>query len=140
MYSVAELKQQNQDICQLCDVLSPLMENAALHDNPYVCELMTRFKEKVWMHLVFEDNTVYAELARHPDSDINEVAQKFHDSAREIKHRFSMYVKHWCKPARSEADHEVLRDESREIFRMVRERVAYENEQMFPLIETSSAA
>lgn len=135
MYSLDELKQQNRDISELCDVLSVLIEQSSLHNNPYVCELMKRFKEKVWMHLVFEDNTVYAELARHDDTAISNVAKGFHDSARAIKHRFSDYVKHWCKPAVTEKEHQALVKESREIFDLIRDRIHYENEQMFPLVE-----
>jgi len=135
MYSLDELKQQNQDIKNLCNVLSVLIENKSLHDNPYVCKLMSRFKEKVWMHLVFEDNTVYAELLRHENKSVSDIAQKFHDSARVIKKRFSGYVRHWCNPAVTDAEHQALLEESREIFNLIRERVNYENEQMFPLIE-----
>ena len=72
MYSVDELKKQNEDIADLCDVLSVLIEHRSLHNNRYVCELMARFREKVWMHLVFEDNTIYAELIRHNDKSISD--------------------------------------------------------------------
>jgi hemerythrin-like domain-containing protein len=135
MYSVEELKQQNQDICDLCDVLSVLMEQKSLHDNPYVCDLMARFREKVWMHLVFEDNTLYAQLARHQDQAVSETARSFHDNAREIKQHFSSYVRRWCQPALSDAEHQVLVEQSREIFRLIRERVDYENKHMFPLLD-----
>ncbi|MCG6886662.1 MAG: hypothetical protein LJE74_05585, partial [Proteobacteria bacterium] len=63
MYTLDELKNQNEEIARLCDVLSVLVEHRSMHNNPYVCELMSRFKEKVWMHLVFEDNTFYSELS-----------------------------------------------------------------------------
>ena len=135
MYSLDELKKQNQDIQELCDVLSLLVEKPALHDNPYVCELMQRFKEKVWMHLVFEDNTIYAALVEHNDQAVSDMAKKFHDSAREIKHRFSNYVKHWCKPAKSDAEHLSFLDESRDIFQLIQDRVEFENTHRFPLIE-----
>lgn len=135
MYSVDELRQQNQDICELCDVLSVLMEQKSLHSNRYVCELMSRFKEKVWMHLVFEDNALYAELARHEDKAVSETARNFHDNARAIKKRFSSYVRRWCKQAVDDAEHEDLVRESREIFRLIKERVDYENRHMFPLLE-----
>ena len=137
MYSLEELKQQNREITDMCDVLSILMEHRELHGNPYVCDLMKRFKELVWMHLVFEDNTLYAELARHQEESVSQIARNFHNSARDIKHRFSEYVRHWCKPAVSDADHEALVVESREIFRLIRERVQYENEHMFPLVRES---
>jgi len=134
MYSLDELKQQNQDISKLCDVLSVLMENKSLHANPYVCELMARFKDKIWMHLVFEDNTFYAELVRHQDDAVIDTARNFHDSAKEIRKYFSGYVRRWCTAPTSDAEHESLMKESREIFRLIRERIEYENEHMFPLI------
>ena len=135
MYSLEELKQQNQDIKSLCDVLSVLIENTALHYNPYVCDLMSRFREKVWMHLVFEDNTIYAELVRHQNRSVSSIAKTFHESARVIKKKFSGYVRRWCNPAVTDKEHEALLEESREIFKLIRERIDYENEQMFPLIE-----
>ena len=135
MYSVDELKQQNQEITELCDVLSVLIEHRSLHNNSYVCELMARFREKVWMHLVFEDNTVYAQLARHHDQAISATARGFHDSAKEIRQCFSHYAKHWCKPKIDEADHEKLQADSNQLFRLVKERIDYENTHMFPLIE-----
>ncbi len=138
MYSLEELKQQNKEIKDLCAVLSVLIEEKSLHDNPYVCELMSRFKEKVWMHLVFEDNTVYAELLRHQDPSVSATARNHHDSAREIRKRFSGYVRNWCKPAVSDAEHGALLAESRELFRRIRERADYENEQMFPLLEKTN--
>lgn len=138
MYTLDDLKQQNRDIQQLCNVLSVLIENKSLHDNTYVCELMSRFKEKVWMHLVFEDNTVYAELARHQNNTVSDMAKSFHDSAKIIKKRFSGYIRHWCNPAVTDIEHEALVQESREIFALIQERINYENEKMFPLIESSS--
>jgi len=135
MYSLDELKNQNQEISQLCDVLSVLMEKESLHNNPFVCELMTRFKEKVWVHLVFEDNTIYATLLHSGDEKVSKTAKAFHASAKEIKHRFSGFVKHWCSLPGSDSEHQLLSNESKEIFGLIRERIAYENDQIFPLVE-----
>ena len=135
MYSLEELKLQNQEISQLCDVLCVLMEQPSLHDNPFVCELMKRFKEKVWVHLVFEDNTVYAALLHTEDEKVRNIAKVFHDSAKIIKHRFSGFVQHGCSLPVTSEEHEELRLESREIFNLIRERISYENDQIFPLVE-----
>ena len=135
MYCLDELKEQNKEISQLCDVLSVLMEQETLHNNPFVCELMTRFKEKVWVHLVFEDNTIYAALLHTEDKNIRDTAKVFHDSAKEIKHRFSGFVRHWCSLPDSSSEHDMLRSESREIFTLIRKRISYENEKIFPLVE-----
>ncbi len=135
MYSLDELKKQNQEISQLCDVLSVLMEQQSLHNNPFVCELMNRFKEKVWVHLVFEDNTIYAALLHTGDEKVSNIAKAFHDSAKEIKHRFSGFVRHWCSMPESGSEHEMLSNESSEIFTLIRNRISYENEKIFPLVE-----
>ena len=135
MYSLDELKKQNQEISQLCDVLSVLMEQQSLHDNPFVTELMKRFKEKVWVHLVFEDNTIYAALLHTGDEKVSNTAKAFHDSAKEIKHRFSGFVRHWCSMPESADERETLSKESGEIFELIRDRISYENEQIFPLVE-----
>lgn len=135
MYTIEDLKQQNQEISELCDVLCVLMDKPELHDNPHVSDLLNRFKEKVWMHLVFEDNILYAELARHQDERVSEVAKQFHENARLIKHRFAEFVKHWCRPAITETEHANLQNECSDIFQMVRERIAFENEKMFPLLK-----
>lgn len=135
MYSLDELKNQNQEISQLCDVLSVLMEQQSLHDNPFVTELMKRFKEKVWVHLVFEDNTIYAALLHTGDEKVSNTAKAFHDSAKEIKHRFSGFVRHWCSMPESADERETLSKESGEIFELIRDRISYENEQIFPLVE-----
>jgi len=135
MYSLDELKEQNKEISQLCDVLSVLMEQQSLHNNPFVCELMTRFKEKVWVHLVFEDNTIYAALLHTGDEKISNTAKAFHDSAKEIKHRFSGFVRHWCSMPGSDSEHDMLSNESREIFALIRERITYEEEKIFPLVK-----
>lgn len=135
MYSLDELKKQNQEISQLCDVLSVLMEQQSLHNNPFVTELMKRFKEKVWVHLVFEDNTIYAALLHTGDEKVSNTAKAFHDSAKEIKHRFSGFVRHWCSMPESADERETLSKESGEIFELIRGRISYENEQIFPLVE-----
>lgn len=140
MYSLDELKTQNQEIADLCAVLSVLVEQQSLHNNPYVCELMGRFKEKVWIHLVFEDNTIYSALSRHDNTTVSSIAQDFHDSARQIKKRFSSYVRRWCNPTVGEHEHDELVKESREIFQLIMERVKYENEKMFPLVTEHHAA
>jgi hemerythrin-like domain-containing protein len=140
MYSLDELKAQNQEISDLCAVLSVLVEQHSLHNNPYVCELMGRFKEKVWIHLVFEDNTIYSALAQHDNAAVSDIARDFHDSARQIKKRFSSYVRRWCNTAVGEQEHDELVKESREIFQLIKDRVKYENEKMFPLVTEHQAA
>lgn len=134
MYSLDELKKQNLEISQLCDVLTVLMEKATLQDNPFVAELMERFKEKVWMHLVFEDKTIYSALLNSDDEKIRQVANTFHESSKAIKHRFSVFVRHWCATSMTAEEYSTLCKESLEILGLIKDRIEYENTHMFPLV------
>lgn len=135
MYSLDDLKKQNQEISDLCDVLSVIMTHQSLHKNPYVRELMARFKEKVWVHLVFEDNTFYTALLHSHDENVINTARAFHESAKEIKHCFSTFVRHWNTIPDASSDHDVLSKECGAIFSLIKERIAYEEEKIFPLVE-----
>lgn len=135
MYTLNELKRQNQEICDLVDVLSVLMQHQNLRSNPFVCELVSSFNEKVWMHLVFEENTIYSELSKHHNPDISNIAKNFHETARQVKKHFSHYVKLWCQASSAKGSHEEFIKESKKVFDLIRERVRYETEEMFPLVE-----
>lgn len=136
MYNTLDdLKQQNKEISELCDVLSVLMKEQSLHSNPYVRELMSRFKEKVWVHLVFEDNTFYTALLNSGDEKVSNLAKAFHDSAKEIKHCFSTFVRHWTSMPATGSEHNALSYECGEIFTLIKDRIIYENEHIFPLVE-----
>lgn len=139
MYTLDELRAQNRDLTQLLDLLSVLVEHPQLQTNPYVCRLVTQFNEKVWMHLVFEDKTLYADLLGHADPEVVAVAARFRDSARELRHRFSQYAKHWCHTETADRNHEAFVAESREMFDLIRARIRSENEEIFPLVEKAVA-
>jgi len=135
MYTLDELKKQNTEISDLINILQVLTKEKSLINNPYVCELVERFNEKVWMHLVFEENTIYAELAKHHNPDISSIALTFHETAKSIKKRFTQYVKLWCHAIKENKDHAAFVTESNAIFELIKERVRYESEEVFPLVE-----
>ena len=135
MYTLSELKKQNQEINDLIDVLRVLVKEDSLINNPFVCDLVSRFNEKVWMHLVFEDNSIYSELAKNHNPDISEIANSFHESAREIRKEFTGYVKLWCKSSTTEQQRKAFCEQSTNILDKIQQRIIYETEKMFPLVE-----
>ncbi len=135
MYSLNELKKQNQDINDLIEVLRVLINNENLMSNPFVCDLVSRFNEKVWMHLIFEEKSVYAELAKHPEQSISQTAQEFHDSAKAIKKEFSQHVKLWCKVSGADHHHQAFCSSSADMLNKIQQRLDFERNKIFPLIE-----
>ena len=135
MYSLNELKKQNQEINDLIDVLKVLISHKALFNNPIVCDLVSRFNEKVWLHLVFEDKSLYAELSKHKNPNISQIARDFHENAKEIKKSFSEYVKLWHKASGEHHHRQAFCEQSSDMLEKIKDRVKFETEQIFPLVE-----
>lgn len=135
MYTLDELKKQNREIDALLELLSAIKEHENLRTNPFVCELVSRFNEKVWMHLVFEESTIYSELQKHHNPDMKQIFEQFNQSARQIRKHFTHYVKHWCSTGSQPRDHDAFVEESEQIYQLMRDRIRFENEEVFPLVE-----
>ena len=135
MYSVEELQQQNRDIADLCRVLEVVVENPQLRGNPYACDLLSKFFDKVWMHLVFEDKSLYSDLLLHQDDEVVKIASSFHDSAKKLKKSFRKRVRQWCNVAPlKEGEKDSFQDEMLIVIEDVMRRVKSENEVIIPLV------
>lgn len=139
MYTVEELQQQNRDIANLCEVLRVVVSNPQLRGNPYACDLLSKFYDKVWMHLVFEDKSLYSDLLLHPDEEIVRVATAFHESAKTLKKDFRKHVKQWCmvEPLQ-EGESDAFQEEMLAMISAVMQRVRAENEEIIPLVKRES--
>jgi hemerythrin-like domain-containing protein len=138
MVNVAEFSKENQEIVDLSAILNILVNSGDLRDNPVFCDLLSRFRDRIWAHLVHEDKAVYAELLNHPDRSVNEVADQFINNTHSLKKILSTYLKRWCHvPGSIAGDREfndTFLEETREIFRLVDERISLENSKLFPII------
>ena len=141
MVNVDEFNQENQEIIDLREVLTVLVDNADLRQNPVFCDLLERFRGKVQAHLDHEDRSVYADLLNHQDRSVNEVAEHFMQNTHELKRIFSRYIKHWCHGhspvGGAEGDVEDFLRETREIFHLVDERITLEKNKLFPILAGS---
>lgn len=140
MYTLSELKKQNQEISDLIEVINVLIRDKQLISNPVVCDLITRFNEKVWMHLVFEENSIYSEMIRHHNPQINQLVDQFHESARDIRRDFSGYMKQWCQVSGADHHKQAFCEQTEAILDKVRDRIQFESQHMFPIVESEHAA
>ena len=135
MYTLDELKQQNRDISELCQVLSVLTNDYELRGNSYLCDLVSTFYDKVWMHLMFEDKTLYTDLLASHDEEVVAAANRFHDSAKALKKQFGSHIKKWCHLDADESEYSQFSGQMRDVIAAVMERVRVENDEIIPLVE-----
>lgn len=136
MVPVNELREENQYITDLRQVLSVLLDHQDLRTNAVYCELLNRFSERVQAHLAHEDRSVYSDLLRHHDQHLNNVASQFLSNTQELTRILNRYIHTWCNAEVSPSTADSFARETREIFRLVDERIALENDRLFPLLAT----
>lgn len=133
MVPVEELRYENNEIKELSDVLYGLVSNSSLRSNAIFCELLERFQNKLNEHLKHEARSIYPELLNHDDSNIKQVARSFLGNTHELERILSKYTKRWCHHINTK-NHEEFENETKEVFRLVNERIQMEENHLFPVL------
>jgi len=132
MINIEDLKQENQKITNLTNVLYKLIEDEQMRENPVFCELMDQFSKSVEDHLIHEDRTVYSDLLTSEDPQIGQLADQFITNTHELRRLMKDYTKRWCHS--DNKDHSTFVEKTREIFSLVDRRINLEDNKLFPSI------
>jgi len=138
MIPVQEFRAENKEIRDLCEILNLAVNEYKLQNNAILCELLDRFLARVHAHLTHEDRSIYRDLLKQHSQDSDRIAQQFLGNTQELKRIIGEYRRGWCRKNHSEAEHAKYAEESREIFRLVCDRLNFEEQTIFPLFEGRS--
>ena len=133
MIEIEELRNENDEIKDLSDVLSCLISKQSLRTNTVFCELLQRFQTKLDSHLKHEARSIYPELLSHDDKNIKQVAKDFLANTHELERILSKYVKRWCNHINTE-NHEEFENETMVVFRLVNDRIEMEEAHLFSVL------
>lgn len=133
MSLIEELRNENDEINELSDVLSILISNHTMRTNRIFCELLKRFQDKLDNHLKHEARSIYPELLNHSDNSIKKVAKDFMSNTHELERIRSKYVKRWCNHINTD-NHEEFETETKTIFRLINDRFQMEEAHLFNIL------
>ncbi len=136
MIPIEEFKAENNEIRDLCNILGTSVDQYSLRHNMVVCELLERFADRVCEHLMHEDRSIYRDLLKKHTHEADQLADKFLGNTQELKRIFNDYKRGWCRKPHSENAHTRYVDESREIFKLVCDRIEFEENKIFPFFES----
>lgn len=135
MITFEQLNQQNHEITELSNVLTRLMCERALCDNPVTSELFFRYVDSVHEHFDLENKHLITELLTHRDKEAVNTANDFLAGSAEIKRVFNKYVKKWCRNKKLRISrHDRFLAETEEIFQLVLDRLEKETERLYPMV------
>ncbi len=135
MIPVAEFRAENKEIRDLCEILNVAVIHYSLSNNSIVCELIDRFTKKVNAHMSHEDRSIYRDLLKKHTHEGDKLADKFLGNSQELKRIFNSYKKDWCRKPHSESEHAKYVEESKEMFKLVCDRIEFEENKIFPHFE-----
>jgi len=135
MIPLEEFQKENQELADMCEVLSTLVQDHALRSNGVLCELLARFIRQVDDHITHEDRIIYGDLLAQHTPEANKLASHFLGNTQELKRICNSYKKDWCKTPHSEEDHEKYVKDSMDIFRLVCDRIDFETNKIFPIFQ-----
>ena len=139
MIALEEFQKENAEIFDLCQVLGTLIDQYTLRKNPIVCELLDRFIDRVGKHLRHEDRSVYGDLLAQRTPEAKRLASHFLGNTQELKRICKSYEKDWCHHPHTEKEHAVYVKESQQIFKLVCDRIDFENDKIFPVFMDKAA-
>jgi hypothetical protein len=139
MITYDELHKQNHEITEISNVFLYLIEQRAMCDTQITCDLFFDYVQKVKEHLEIQDNHLYTVILTGGDASARKVADNFMSGSKEIKRIFKSYLKKWS----SSRDHALIisnyaefKQETREMFELVLNRIQDETEHLFPTIQS----
>ena len=115
MSLIEELRNENDEINELSDVLSILISNHTMRTNRIFCELLKRFQDKLDNHLKHEARSIYPEILNHSDNSIKKVAKDFMSNI-------------------NTDNHEEFETETKTIFRLINDRFQMEEAHLFNIL------
>jgi len=133
MTLVEELRNENDEIQELSDVLSILVSSQSIRTNRIFCELLNRFQDKLDNHLKHEARSIYPELLNHSDNNVKNMAKDFMSNTHELERIRTKYIKRWCNQINTD-NHEEFEKETKMIFKLINDRFQMEESHLFNLI------
>jgi len=133
MIPIEELRNENDHIEDMINVLSHLVTVPSLRTNAVFCELLQRFHDLVDSHIKHEARSIYPQLLCHDDKSIKLVAKDFLSNTHELERILSKYIKRWCHSITTD-NHEKFEKETLEMFKLVKDRIKMEEAHLFKVL------
>ena len=93
------------------------------------------FSRMLTQHLKQEDWLLYPRLHASPRAELRAIAARIHDETGAFEAWVAAYGRHWTS-GRIAADWAGYREATAEMLRRLRQRIALEEEELYPMLET----
>ena len=90
---------------------------------------------KLKMHLMSEDQFLYPALMKSGDTTVRDTAQDFNKEMGNLPSSFNSFIQQYNTPIKITQHRNSFAADSKNIFRLITERIHNEDEKLYPLID-----
>jgi len=136
MSNLNMLKRQHSEVLSIIDNIEAQIMNgdlsARVKNISYNINILAG---KLKMHLVSEDKYLYPNLMNNSTEKIRSTARAFNTEMGSLFDVFTSFVQKYNTPNKILNNKENFHNESKKIFRMIKDRIGKEDRELYPLID-----
>ena len=138
MVQLANFKRQHQEIRELVNMTTALLDHSALEKDPtQVRYKLSALSGKLLIHLSMEDQFLYPILMEQDDRQLQTTARKFLAEMGDLVTVFKNYSQKWISPSSIKANPAAFIKESTDILHALLQRIEREDRELYPLVEAA---
>ena len=136
--SCDRFRRQHEELKNLgLEIASKLSRRTIADEAANVRRLVAQFTGKLTVHASMENEALYPRLFDHSDPAVRARARALFDEVGDLYAQFHAYAARWPTVAAIAADGAAFVKETREILFRLALRMTKENEELYPLVESS---
>lgn len=135
MIDITILKKQHSELTKIASqIIVCVNENCFPSNADDISRLLNTLAAIASIHLRMEDQMLYPDLLESGNEEAAEKAREFKDKMGAIKEAFATFTLKWTQENAVKDSPEKFREESRDVFDSLLNRITRENVELFPLI------
>lgn len=137
MSRTTKFREQHVELLALAKEIAPLLNSAGMErDAEKVRHLLSQLAGKLNIHLAMEDNSLYPELLRHANPEIQSKAKAFVDEMGGIKKAFGEYLAKYPSAPAIQASAEGFAKDTQALFAVLGKRIEAEDSVLYPMLDS----
>ena len=129
-------RQDHREIHDLVQQLRQMIKLGVEDHAPNIIVLLVRIGEKVSQHLQEEDQQLYLPMAMSKDKNLADIAIDVQIRMGEIREAFEEFCDVYRTPADIIQNVSGFRQDASAVFKILHDRMRFENNELFPLLAT----
>lgn len=129
------LLRQHDEILELADNIMKIIDGGKIEENiSEVVKDINTMSGKLRIHLSSEDNYLYPKLLDSEDVKLRDFGKKYYEEMKSVTEKYEEYKYKFNTSFKIKEDIENFKLDTKNVFKVLKDRINKENRELYPLI------